>query len=105
MAVRTWQEMRAAIAQRLERRTAHVQARKTYTTLLTPRRTFAAVRPTTKRRVDLVMRLEGVEPGGRLLDGRNSAGGGLNLRIALASVDDFDDEAAALLRAAYDGSL
>jgi hypothetical protein len=43
-----------------------VQARKTYTTLLTPRRTFAAVRPTTKTRVDLALRLDGVEPGGRL---------------------------------------
>src|SRR5215472_15014040 len=29
-----------------------VQARKTYTSLLTPRRTFAAVRPTTRTRVD-----------------------------------------------------
>jgi len=48
---------------------------------------FAAVRPTTKRPVDLVPRLDGVEPGGRILDGRNPAAGGLNLRIALASVD------------------
>ena len=82
-----------------------VQARKTYTCLITPRRTFAAVRPTTKTRVDLVLRLDGVEPGGRLLDGRNSAGGGLNLRLALTSVDDLDGEAMDLLRRAYDASL
>jgi hypothetical protein len=78
-----------------------VQARKTYTTLMTPRRSFAAVRPTTKKRVDLVLRLDGAQPGGRLLDGKNSAGGGLNVRVALASVDDLDDEAVALLLRAY----
>jgi hypothetical protein len=78
-----------------------VQARKTYTSLLTPRRTFAAVRPTTRTRCDLVLRLDGVEPGGRLLDGRNSAGGGLNVRIALQSVAELDAEALDLLRQAY----
>jgi hypothetical protein len=78
-----------------------VQARKTYTSLLTPRRTFAAVRPTTKTRSDLVLRLDDVEPGGRLLDGRNSAGGGLNVRIALQSVADLDTEALDLLGSAY----
>ena len=82
-----------------------VQARKTYTALLTPRRTFAAVRPTTKTRVDLALRLDGVEPAGRLLDGRNTAGGGLNLRVVLASVDDLDDDAVELLHRAYDASL
>jgi Domain of unknown function (DUF5655) len=81
-----------------------VQARKTYTTLLTPRRTFAAVRPTTRTRVDLVLRLDGARPGGRLLDGRNSAGGGLNVRVPLQSVDDLDDEAVGLLRRAYEES-
>jgi len=78
-----------------------VQARKTYTTLLTPRRTFAAVRPTTKTRVDLGLRLDGVAPGGRLLDGRNTAGGSVNLRLPLATVDDLDDEAIDLLGRAY----
>ena len=82
-----------------------VQARKTYTTLLTPRRTFSAVKPTTRSRVDLVLRLEGTAPGGRLLDARGAAGGGLNLRIPLASVDDLDDEAVDLLHRAYLTSL
>jgi hypothetical protein len=81
-----------------------VQARKTWTTLMTPRRSFAAVRPTTKSRVDLVLRLDETEPGGRLLDGRNAAGGGLNLRIPLRSVDDLDDEAVELFRRAYQAS-
>jgi Domain of unknown function (DUF5655) len=81
-----------------------VQARKTYTSLLTPRRTFAAVKPTTRTRIDLVLRLDGAEPGGRLLDGRNSAGGGLNVRVALQSLADLDDEAVELLGQAYLGS-
>src|SRR5215207_8144447 len=34
-----------------------VQARKTYVALLTPRRTFAAVQPTTRSRIDLGVRL------------------------------------------------
>lgn len=82
-----------------------VQARKTYTTLLTPRRTFAAIRPATKTRVDLRLRIDGVEPAGRLLDGRNTAGGGINLRVALHTVDDLDDDAIELLRRAYQANL
>src|SRR6185369_433882 len=36
-----------------------VQTRKTYISLMSPRRTFARVQPTTKQRVDLGLRLEG----------------------------------------------
>lgn len=54
----------------------HIRARKTYTSQLTPRRTF-----------------------------RSSAGGGLNVRLPLESVDDLDAEALALLRQAYDTGL
>jgi len=82
-----------------------VQARKTYTTLLTPRRTFAAVRPATRTRVDLGLRIDGTQPGGRLLDGSNTAGGSVNLRIGLHDVADFDDEAAGLLATAYHANL
>lgn len=82
-----------------------VQARKTYTSLYTPRRAFAAVRPTTKTRVDLGLRIDGVAPGGRLLDGSKTAGGSVNLRVPLATVDDLDDEAADLLRRAYHANL
>ena len=38
-----------------------IQARKTYVSLLTPRRTFARVQPTTKTRLDLGLRLESVK--------------------------------------------
>src|SRR5918994_7461666 len=43
-----------------------IQARKTYVSLVSPRRTFARVQPTTRRRVDLGLRLDGQKPGGRL---------------------------------------
>ena len=43
-----------------------IQARKTYVSLVTPRRTFARIQPTTKSRVDLALRLEGRKPGKRL---------------------------------------
>jgi hypothetical protein len=81
------------------------RARKTYTSLYTPRRAFAAVRPTTKTRVDLGLRIDGVAPGGRLLDGSRTAGGSVNVRVPLATIDDLDDEAADLLRRAYHANL
>src|SRR5216117_4489919 len=43
-----------------------IQARKTYVSLVSPRRTFARVQPTTRDRVDLGLRLEGEKPRGRL---------------------------------------
>jgi hypothetical protein len=78
-----------------------IQARKTYISLLTPRRTFAAVKPTARTRMDVALRLDGATPGGRLLDGSSTAGGTLNVRFAVASVDDLDDEAIGYLRQAY----
>jgi hypothetical protein len=78
--------------------------RKTYTSLLTPRRTFAAVKPTTRTRVDVALRLDGATLGGRLLDGRNTAGCGLNVRFTLATLDDLDAEALDLLRQADNAS-
>jgi hypothetical protein len=63
-----------------------------------------AVKPTTRTRVDLVLRLDGAAPGGRLLDGSNSAGGGLNVRLALQSADELDEEALDFLRQAYEAS-
>jgi len=55
--------------------------------------------------VDLGPRIDGTEPGGRLLDGRNTAGGSVNLRIALHGAGDFDDEAAAALAPANRANL
>ena len=63
------------------------------------------MRPTTKTRVDLGLRIDGAQLGGRLLDGRNTAGGSVNLRVALSSVDDLDDEAVGFLRKAYEANI
>jgi hypothetical protein len=78
-----------------------VQARKTYVSLVSPRRTFAAVKATTKQRVDLGLRLDGQAPGGRLRDGARLMGGNVNLRLPLATPADLDAEAIGLLERAY----
>ena len=82
-----------------------VQARKTCVSLVSPRRTFAAVQATTKSRVDLGLRLDGVAPAGRLLVARNIASGTINLRIALGGPGEVDEEVAGWLRRAYDESV
>jgi hypothetical protein len=78
-----------------------VQARKTYVSLVTPRRIFAAVKATTRQRVDLGLRIDGQAPGGRLQDGTRLINGSMNLRLPLASPADLDAEAIALLECAY----
>ena len=82
-----------------------VQARKTIVSLVSPRRTFAAVQPTTKSRVDLGLRLDDMEPAGRLLAAKNLNSGSMNLRIALTGPGDLDEEAIGWLRRAYDESV
>jgi hypothetical protein len=77
-----------------------VQARKTFVSLVSPRRTFAVVQATTKARVDLGLRLDGVEPGGRLQAARDI--GAATLRIALRGPEEFDDEAFGWLWRAYE---
>jgi hypothetical protein len=81
-----------------------VQARKTCVSLVSPRRTFAAVQATTKTRVDLGLRLDDVKPGGRVQEAKNIASGSINLRIALAGPADLDEEAIGWLQRAYDQS-
>jgi hypothetical protein len=78
-----------------------VQPRRTLVTLFTPRRAFAAIRPATRDRVDLGLRLDGAGPGGRLLAAGNVGGGGVTVRVALARPDDVDDEVWDLMRRAY----
>jgi uncharacterized protein DUF5990/uncharacterized protein DUF5655 len=78
-----------------------VQPRRTLVTLFTPRRAFAAIRATTRNRVDLGLRLDGTGPGGRLLAAGNVGGGGVTVRVALTSRDDVDDEVRELMRRAY----
>lgn len=77
-----------------------IQARKTYVSLVSPRRTFARIQPSTRQRVDLALRLEGLEPGGRLISSKIHET--MPLQISLLSPEDVDAEALDWLRRAYD---
>jgi len=81
-----------------------VQARKTYISLVTPRRTFAQVKASTRSRVDLGLRLDGQQPQGRLQAAGSLGNGACTVRIGLSSVADVDDEVRSWLRRAYDAS-
>ena len=78
-----------------------VQVRKGYVSLVTPRRTFAAIQATTKTRVDLGLRLTDLQPAGRLESAAGMGSGQVTLRIALEGVDEVDDEVAGWMRRAY----
>lgn len=77
-----------------------IQTRKTYVSLVTPRRTFARIQPTTRNRVDLSLRLEGHKPSGRLQLSKIHET--TPLQISLASVDDLDSEVLNWMEEAYD---
>jgi hypothetical protein len=77
-----------------------VQARGTYVSLVSPRRTFAVVQATTKSRVDLGLRLAGARPEGRLREAKNV--GQATVRIPLSTPGDVDEEVLAWLRRAYE---
>jgi hypothetical protein len=85
--------------------TAHVQARKTYVSLVGPRRTFAVVQTTTKNRVDLGLRLPGAQPGGRLLAAKSIGNGECTVRFALTAVEEVDDEVVDKLAETYAANL
>ena len=80
-----------------------VQARKTYVSLVTTRRTFARVQPATKSRVDLCLRLDGQKPGGRLVLSKLHET--TPLQIRLTSPDEVDDEVINWLHQAYQQSV
>jgi hypothetical protein len=77
-----------------------IQARKTYVSLLSPRRTFARVKATTKDRVDLGLRLERQAPGGRLQPSKIHET--MPLQISLTALDEVDAEVLSWLRQAYE---
>jgi hypothetical protein len=77
-----------------------VQARGTIVSLVTPRRTFAVVKATTKSRVDLGLRLDHTQPGGRLLPARDI--GAATVRIPLTTPEQIDEEVLSWLQRAYD---
>ena len=77
-----------------------IQARKTFVSLVTPRRTFARVQATTRNRVDLGLRLEGQKPVGRLRPSRIHET--MRFQISLTAPGDVDSEALDWLQKAYD---
>jgi Domain of unknown function (DUF5655) len=79
-----------------------IQARKTYVSLVSARRTFARIQPTTKKRVDLGLRLEGQKPGGRLQPSRIQES--MKVQIGLNAPDEVDSEVLRWLQRAYDES-
>lgn len=80
---------------------AEVQARKTKISLMTPKRKFAEVAATTKKRVDLFFRLDGEEPSGGLSDAAPRPGDVMNLKVGLSSPDQIDAEVEAALHRAF----
>jgi hypothetical protein len=83
---------------------AEIQARKTYVSLVSPRRMFGLVQASTKKRVDLGLRLDDVEPHGRLLLAKSLGSDRVTRRLALESVEDLDDEVLDWIRRAYDAN-
>ena len=77
-----------------------IQTRQTYISLVSPRRTFARVQPTTQSRADLGLRLEGLKPGGRLRPSKIHAT--MPLQISLTRLEEVDSEVLDLLQRAYD---
>jgi len=77
-----------------------VQARGTLVSLVSPRRTFAVLKPTTKSRVDLGLRLDTTRPGGRIQPARDL--GQATVRIPLTTPGEVDDEVRNWLNRAYD---
>lgn len=79
-----------------------VQARKTYVSVLTPRRTFARVQAS-KDRVLVALRLDGRKPGG-LLE-RSRVHDDMPVQLSFATPKDVTAKAVAVFREAYEESL
>jgi hypothetical protein len=79
-----------------------VQTRKGYISLVSPRRTFASIQPTTKDRLDLGLRLPGEKPKGRLETARSIGQSAMTHKIGLSSEADVNAEVRDWLRRAFD---
>lgn len=81
----------------------NIEARKDYVAF-SRRRQFAVVRPSTKTRVDLGLRLTQVPPGGRLQETRNLGSGMIDRKVELTSREEVDVRVREWLRQAYAGA-
>jgi len=82
-----------------------VQARKTYVTLISPKRTFALIRASTRDRVDLGLRLTEAPRDKRVAPATGLGNDYISARIALHSVDEVDDDVTCWLQRAYDENV
>ena len=78
-----------------------LQNRKGYVALIGPKRTFASIQATTKTRIDVGLRLDGVAPSGRLEPARSIGQSSMTHRMSASSLEDVDDELLDRLRQAY----
>jgi hypothetical protein len=76
-----------------------IQTRKTWVSLVSPRRTFARIQRTTKTRVDLGLRLERQRPGGRLVSSKIHET--MRVQVGLSAPEEVDSEVRTWLRRAY----
>jgi hypothetical protein len=76
-----------------------VQPRKTYVSLLTPKRTFARIQATTRTRVDLALRFDSGLVGGRLQPSRIHEN--TPVQLSFAQAEEVDEEAIAWLARAW----
>ena len=81
-----------------------LQARKTYVAVIGPKRTFASIQATTRSRIDVGLRLDGVAPQGRLEVAKSIGQSSMTHRIGLASPAEVDDEVVGWLRRAYEAN-
>jgi hypothetical protein len=79
-----------------------VQARKTYVSLMTPKRTFARVQATTRTRVDLALRLDTSLIGGRLQPSKIHEN--TPVQLSFARAEEVDDEATSWLARAFEAN-
>ena len=80
-----------------------IQTRKTYVAFLTPKRTFGALQPTTKKRSDLGLRLTADTPAeGRLEKAVSFGQSSVTHKIGLASTEDVDDFVVDWIQRSYD---
>jgi len=81
-----------------------LQNRKTYVALIGPKRTFASIQATTKSRVDVGLRLDGVAPSGRLEAAKSIGQSSMTHKIGLASPADLDADVLGWIRRAYEAN-
>lgn len=76
--------------------------RKTYVTF-GRKKQFCVIKPSTKIRLDVGLKLPGKEITTRLVEAGNFGSGSVTHKVALTAVTDIDEELIAWLREAYDG--